>query len=281
MKILNINLSSENSGSDLVKSFRETGFAVITNHDIDPQLIKDAYLEWESFFQSHIKHSFKFNSQDTYQAGFFPFRSENAKDNPIKDLKEFYHVYSPKDYPTFFQMKATEKLRKSLIKLGNELLLLIQQNTDPSVFQSSEPLESMVDPQHLTLFRILHYPPLFNQSETGAIRASAHEDINLITLLPAATQSGLQVKDIDGKWHDIKSNFGNIIVNVGDMLQLASNNYFKSTTHQVVNPNGEEALKPRYSMPLFVAPREDVMLSKNKSAKEYLNERLLEIGLKK
>lgn len=281
MKILNIDLQLPDSGVHLVESLKNTGFAVITNHNIDNKLISEAYKEWEIFFKSSEKNNYRFDPKAIYQSGYFPFRSENAKDNPVKDLKEFFHIYKQENYPINFKMSATEELRNKLSSLGNEILSLIFTNTDPSIYQSTESLLSMVYPDNLTLFRILHYPPLDSSMEQGAIRASAHEDINLITLLPAATQSGLQVKDSNGNWHDIKSNFGNIIVNVGDMLQLASNHYFKSTTHQVVNPQGPDSFKPRYSMPLFVAPHEEVMLSPTKSAKDYLVERLNEIGLKK
>jgi isopenicillin N synthase-like dioxygenase len=281
MKILKIDLQSKTAGRDLVESFKNTGFAIITNHDIPAELITKTYQEWELFFKSDVKLNYKFNPKSSHQSGFFPFKSENAKDNPVKDLKEFFHIYNESQYPQEFSMKDSEQLRKKLELLGFELLSLLAENTDPEIFQSSESLIPMVYPDNVNLFRVLHYPPLGKDAEAGAIRASAHEDINLITLLPAATQSGLEVKDIDGNWHAVQSDFGNIIVNVGDMLELASNNYFKSTTHQVVNPTGEDAAKPRYSMPLFIAPREDVELSPTKTAKEYLDERLREIGLKK
>jgi isopenicillin N synthase-like dioxygenase len=114
--------------------------------------------------------------------------------------------------------------------------------------------------------------------EPGAVRAAAHEDINLITLLPAATQPGLEVQDLKGNWHKIECDPGTIVVNVGDMLQEASGGVFKSTTHRVVNPEGENVA--RYSIPLFVHPRSECVLSKKYTAGQYLDERLKEIGLK-
>lgn len=172
-------------------------------------------------------------------------------------------------------------LYQDLSGLGGELLTWIEEKT-PSPIRSkfSMPLMKMADESPKTLFRILHYPPLASTVEEGAVRAGAHEDINLITLLPAATAPGLQVKDAQGQWYDVPCDPGSIIINCGDMLQMATEGYYKSTTHQVVNPLGAQAKTSRFSMPLFIHPWPEVMLNEKYSADNYLNERLREIGLK-
>jgi len=129
-----------------------------------------------------------------------------------------------------------------------------------------------------SLLRVLHYPPIEQgDAEPGAIRAGAHEDINLITLLPAANEPGLQVKARDGSWLDVPCDFGNLIINIGDMLQEASGGYFPSTTHRVVNPEGHDSKKARISLPLFLHPRPEVVLSDRYTAGSYLQERLEEL----
>ena len=138
----------------------------------------------------------------------------------------------------------------------------------------------MITDSKTNLLRIIHYPPLDGNEEDGAIRGSAHEDINLITLLVSGTEPGLQVQDTDGNWHDVSCDPGCLAINAGDMLQEASGGYFPSTTHQVINPDNEIKNKSRLSMPLFLHPRDEVILSKKYTAKEYLDERLREIGLK-
>ena len=131
-----------------------------------------------------------------------------------------------------------------------------------------------------TLQRILYYPALSGDEIPGAIRAAAHEDINLITLLPAATQPGLQVKDLQGKWHEVKIGPRTMVINAGDMLQELTQKYIISTTHQVVNPEGKGAREARMSIPTFFHPRAEVRLSeKYPSADGYLKERLRELGL--
>ena len=106
------------------------------------------------------------------------------------------------------------------------------------------------------------------------------DDINLITLLVAGTQPGLQVQDIENNWHDVPCDPGAIVINAGDMLQMASDGYYPSTTHRVTNPGKDIKNMSRYSMPLFLHPRDDIRLSERYTAGLYLNERLKEIGLK-
>ena len=118
------------------------------------------------------------------------------------------------------------------------------------------------------------------QEEPGAIRAAAHGDINLLTILPAANEPGLQVIASDGSWYDVPCDFGNIIINIGDMLQEASGGYYPSTIHRVINPTGERSIKSRISLPLFLHPNPEVVLSERYTAESYLDERLRELGVK-
>lgn len=277
MKILKIDFTSKQAGKELVESFKNTGFAVIQNHNISKELILKVYKEWEVFFKRSDKEKFKFNPNKLRQNGYFPFKSENAKDSQIKDLKEFFHIFKNTDIPDK-KMKHTIILKKELSKMSLHLLNLIDKNLPKNVLKTNYQLTDMMKNKGEYLMRILHYPPI-KSPENGAVRAAAHEDINLITLLVSATQSGLQVKDLNGKWHNVESDFGNIIVNVGDMLQLTTDGFFKSTTHQVINPEGIESLKSRYSLPLFVSPADDILLTENITSGQYLKERLLEIGL--
>jgi isopenicillin N synthase-like dioxygenase len=138
----------------------------------------------------------------------------------------------------------------------------------------------MIEGSRQTVLRLLHYPPLGDDVEAGALRASAHEDINLLTLLPAGTAPGLELLDRAGNWVAVEADPSAIVVNAGDMLQLASGGTYRSTTHRVVNPAGAARQTSRYSAPLFLHPRPEVRLSGSRTAGEYLDERLAEIGLR-
>lgn len=258
-------------------SFRNTGFAILKNHGVNFRNIEVLYTQWVEFFASSTKHMYKSENGNN---GYVPFRSENAKGNPVKDLKEFFHIFHPFDkVPEGVSKMLTEKVTEEMMKVARQLLFVLQPSIPREMYSiHGESIHRMVKDSNSNLLRILHYPAIDGTPEPGAVRAAAHEDINMITLLPAATQPGLEVLDLNGSWHKIECDPGTIIVNVGDMLQEASDGVFKSTTHRVVNPEGDNV--PRYSMPFFVHPRSECALSKKYTAGEYLNERLKEIGLK-
>jgi isopenicillin N synthase-like dioxygenase len=279
MGILRVPYGAAEAGERLAESLKETGFAVLGDHPVPFDLVRKTYGEWERFFASPAKHDYTFNRES--QDGYFPFRSENAKGRNQKDLKEFFHVYPRTPLPEGVS-EDTRTLYGALGELGGELLGLLEDHTPPDVRSGlSMPLKEMIDGSAQTLLRVLHYPPLGpDDEEGGAVRAAAHEDINLITLLVAATAPGLQVCDSRGRWHDVPADPGTIVVNAGDMLQMATDGYYLSTSHRVTNPPPGEGARSRLSMPLFLHPRKEVRLSEAHTAGSYLEERLREIGLK-
>jgi isopenicillin N synthase-like dioxygenase len=279
MNVLTVDYRAPDAAKQFAKSLHETGFAVLRNHPIQHALINDVFADWEKFFKGETKHRYTYDPK--LQSGYFPFRTENAKDHKQKDLKEFYHLYVWDKLPEGVN-ERTWNMFHGMSKLAAELLKWIEDESPVDIReQFSMPLPQMVEGSKEVLLRPIHYPPLTGGEEEGAIRAAAHEDINLITLLPAASAPGLEVKDKNGNWIGISCDPGQLAINAGDMLQMASQGYYKSTTHRVVNPRGPESKLPRYSMPLFLHPRADVKLSQTHTARSYLEERLREIGLLK
>ena len=273
--ILTIDFKSKNAPVDFVKSLSSTGFAVIQNHGIDPDLISRTYSDWRLFFESKLKHDYLFDLEK--QDGYFPFKSENAQGYKTKDLKEFFHIYRWGVYPKEVS-SATQAMHQSLIDLGSKLLDYLDDYAPESVRANfSMKLSEMINDSGQNLLRVIHYPPVKKEDVlSGSIRAEAHTDINLITILIA--EPGLQVIDTSGEWVDVELPKNSIVVNIGDMLQECSGGFYKSTIHRVVNPSDNN--RSRYSMPLFIHPRDEVELSVNFTAKQYLSERLREIGLK-
>ena len=278
MNVRTINYKDSNNSHEFTRSLRQTGFGVLNNHPINFNLIYDVYNEWEKFFNGKRKHKYLFDS--VKQDGYFPLGTENAKGAVISDIKEFYHFYPWGRLPSDLSSN-TKKLYKELVSLTSTLLHWIQDETPENIKSLfSTPLPDMIIDSKTHLLRIIHYPPLDGTEEPDAIRGAAHEDINLITLLVAGTEPGLQVQDINGNWHDVSCDPGSLAINSGDMLQEISGGYFPSTTHRVVNPSNNIENKSRFSMPLFLHPRDDIILSKRYTARKYLDERLKEIGLK-
>ncbi|MBI3541962.1 MAG: isopenicillin N synthase family oxygenase [Deltaproteobacteria bacterium] len=278
MNVLHVRYDDPKAPELFARSLRQTGFAVVTNHPIAPELVSSAYGEWERFFASGEKLAHRFDP--ARQAGYFPFRTEKAKGYAVSDLKEFYHYYPQRIRLPEMAAVHTPALYAQLSQLGAELLGWLEDYTPEHIRCAfSMPLRRMIQNSEETLLRPIHYPPLSGAEEKDAIRAAEHEDINLITLLPAATAPGLQVKDTEGRWHEVSCNPGELVINAGDMLQMVTQGYFSSTPHRVMNPTGAGAASSRYSMPLFLHPAPDVRLSKTHTARTYLRERLAEIGL--
>ena len=273
-----VDYQSPTAAQDFVKSLRETGFGVLKNHPIRQQLVSDIYQNWHDFFNSEEKHNYRYNvgTQDGY---FPPDVSETAKGHSKKDIKEYFHYYPWGQCPAENKAELAQYYEEAN-QLAEQLLGWIEQYTPSDIASHySQPLSSMIENSDQTLLRVLHYPPLKGDEELGAIRAGAHEDINLITILPAANEPGLQVQLKNGEWIDVPCDFGNLIVNIGDMLQEASAGYFPSTSHRVINPEGTDKTKARISLPLFLHPRPDVKLSERHTAGSYLHERLVELGV--
>ncbi len=276
MQLPVVDYRSATAAPDFCRSLAETGFGVLSHHPLDQQLVQGIYAEWLAFFASEARHRYAYDpvKLDGY---FSPAVSETAKNHTQRDLKEFFHIYPWGRYPAEVS-DAARRYDAACSKLAVQLLQWVENHSPPEVrARYTEPLPRMIEGCDQTLLRVLHYPPLPGPEEPGSVRAAAHEDINLLTILPAATEPGLQVLGQDGAWIDAPCDFGLLIVNIGDMLAEASGGYYPSTTHRVLNPIGADRLKSRVSMPLFLHPRREVVLSERYTVGSYFEERMREL----
>ena len=276
MNVEVVDFQAPDAPESFTRSLRETGFAVIVNHPLPQSLVQEIYDEWMDFFNSDAKYAYRFSEGD--QDGYFgPDVSETAKGNTVKDIKEFFHVYPWGQYPKEVSTKALDYAEQAKA-IALTLLGWVEDNTPPEIASKfSIPLNQFMEGSTRSLLRILRYPPLTGDEPPNAVRAASHEDINLLTVLPASNEPGLQVRDLAGNWHDVPCDFGSLAINCGDMLQLASGGYYPSTPHQVTNPTGEAATRSRISMPLFLHPADDVVLAEGRTAFSFLQERIAEL----
>lgn len=290
---------------ELGHAFHQYGFVGVVNHGIPVELVDRFYGEAKTFFSLPVEDKIQYEIAELAgQRGYTSFGREHAKQSDVADLKEFYQIGQdvPSDhplkaeYPDNVHVAETPDFVNSGLRLyrafeesGGWLLRAIAEHLE---------LESGYFDQWIeegnSILRAIHYPPIIKEPDT-AIRAEQHEDINLITLLVGASAGGLQILNLDNEWLDVVPEGGEIVVNVGDMLQRLTNNYLISTTHRVVNPPRSEWHKPRMSIPFFLHPKSAMDLScldfcvteerplayEPITAGEYLDERLREIGLKK
>jgi isopenicillin N synthase-like dioxygenase len=297
-----------NFSNDIGNAFNDTGFVTITNHGLDVDLINKLYKEVQNFFTLPEAEKLKYEKVELAgQRGYTSKGREKAKDSKTPDLKEFWQTgqyvedgdvikdeypdnVKVEEYPGFNEV--TKEVYQKLEKAGKQILNAI------SVYLGL-PENYFEDKVHNgnSILRGIHYFPIENPEAlpADAVRAGAHEDINLITLLIGASADGLEVLTQQGEWFAIKAHGEDIVVNVGDMLQRLTNNKLRSTTHRVVNPPRELMKNSRYSVPFFLHPKSSMDLSSLDScvdkdhpkaysditAGDYLDERLREIGLKK
>lgn len=290
---------------DCGKALQDIGFFALKNHAIAISLIEECYGQAEDFFNLSEKTKMNYlRPEISHQRGYTAFGIESAKGNNAPDLKEFWqngrsHQQGkpPATYPDNVWPKSQlPEFEPAINGLYLQMELLsrsILQACSEYLGKNENWLPDMAEEGN-TIMRVIHYPPLGENAPIGAVRSAAHEDINFITLLVTATADGLEVMDHDGSWIKVEGNAEYIIVDSGDMLQNLTNGLFKSTTHRVVNPTSNSTR--RFSMPLFVHPRNEIDLSPRQefialtggkalypqiNAGDYLHQRLVEIGLVK
>lgn len=295
----------QNFVNQLGKAYEEIGFVALKNHFLSDNLVEELYKEVRAFFDLSLENKEKYEIEGLAgQRGYISFGKEHAKGKKEGDLKEFWHFGQEpaedagltEEYPENVQVKEL----KDFNHVGMESYRMLEK-TGIFVLRALA-LYIGVDEHYFdhwasngnSILRPIHYPPI-KEEPKGAVRAGAHGDINLITLLMGASSGGLQVLRKDGQWIDAIPKEDELVINVGDMLERHTNNKLRSTIHRVVNPPKEEWDKPRYSIPFFLHPRSEMPLNcleecidqehpkayPDITAGEFLHQRLVEIGLKK
>jgi isopenicillin N synthase-like dioxygenase len=285
---------------DLYAGLKEYGFIILTDHNVTEEVIADSYTSAKAFFdlEEDIKKGYV-SAEGGGQRGYTPFGTEHAKDNPHKDLKEFYHVGRQvaadhkfrKFYPNNIWPNEVAEFQNNLGNIYNSLDLASQyllEALGKSLDVPDTYFKDMIETGN-SILRAIHYPPVGEAPPAGSIRAAAHGDINLITILMGATAGGLQLQDKDGSWLDVNTKPGQLVVDSGDMMSRITNNILPATIHRVINP--EESKDARFSIPFFVHPHPEAMLEcipscvgegakyPPISAHDCLVERLKDIGL--
>ncbi len=287
---------------ELFDGLKTYGFVVLRDHGISAAEIREAYQLVEQLFQLPVATKLKYDSGSGGARGYTAFGRENAAGNPYADLKEFWHVGQtlsvdsqyhgvyptnvwPEEIPEFEPVlggmyRKLENLGKVLLEVVGDALGL-----ERSFFN-----EMVTDGN--SIYRLLHYPAVKGFDTGHRMRAAPHADINLLTLLLGATDSGLELLDHEGNWLPVESGPNEIVLDTGDMMSRLTNDVLPSTVHRVVNPFSQD--KSRFSMPFFLHPHSNADLSclpqcqgetgakyAPITAGEFLQQRLEEIGLVK
>ena len=284
------------------KAYEDIGFVALKGHFLGDSLVDNLYSEVKKFFDLPLETKQKYEIPGIGgQRGYVSFGKESAKGKKEGDLKEFWHfgLYVEnnaklEEYPKNVEVEELPEFNK----VGKQAYKMLEKTAKYVLRALALHLgleETYFDSYILngnSILRPIHYPPI-TEEPNEAVRAAAHGDINLITLLMGAQGRGLQVQNHKGEWLDAIAEPDELMINVGDMLSRHTNNKLKSTIHQVINPPKELWGTSRYSIPFFMHPISDMKLNvlegcideKNPktfddiTAGEFLNERLIELGL--
>jgi len=286
-------------------AFENIGFVALRGHFLSDELVETLYAEIKNFFglPQEIKDSYEIEGIGG-QRGYTSFGKEHAKGRKEGDLKEFWHFGQyveddPKlqaEYPenvTVKELPEFNAVGKETYKMLEKTAQYVLRALALHLHLEENYFDEFIKNGN-SILRPIHYPPITEEPK-NAVRAAAHGDINLITLLMGAHGKGLQVKNHDGEWVDAIAQPEELMINVGDMLSRLTNNKLKSTIHQVVNPPKELWGTSRYSIPFFMHPISEMPLNclencvseanaklfSDITAGEFLNERLIELGLVK
>ena len=288
---------------EIGSAFENIGFVALSGHFLSDDLVKDLYDEVKKFFNlsQEIKDSYEIEGIGG-QRGYTSFGKEHAKGRKEGDLKEFWHFGQfVEDDPALeaeYPENVTVKELAEFNEIGKETYKMLEKTAKYVLRALAIHLdlpETYFD-EYIkngnSILRPIHYPPIMNEPK-NAVRAAAHGDINLITLLMGAHGRGLQVQNHKGEWVDAIATTDQLMINVGDMLSRLSNEKLKSTVHRVVNPPRELWSTSRYSIPFFMHPISSMPLDclencideehpkrfEDITAGEFLNERLIDLGL--
>lgn len=286
---------------DLTLGLKDYGFIILKDHTIEQAKIDHAYAMVKEFFALPLETKQKYQGNNGGQRGYTPFKTEHAKNNKNPDLKEFWHVGRELLATSAYKGVYPENVWPSEITQLKQTFMELYEAMDATSIQLLEAIGLGLDlpSDYFTkmvhdgnsIIRMIHYPPTKGEDTKNSVRAAAHEDINLITMLVGATDSGLQLLERDGSWLDVESRPGEIVVDTGDMMARITNNVLPSTTHRVINPGDDGSA--RFSMPFFVHPHSNAILECIPScvgasgrtpdpaitAGDFLTQRLREIGL--
>lgn len=271
-----IDYTCDTASEEFFESLKSFGFATLIAHPLDMSRVDRIYQEWQTYFSSGGASDFSIDGEK--QDGYVALeQAESAKGQAVRDHKEYFQYYSWGRCPSHLKADLDAHYQDCL-KFSSTLLKWVATHLPKDISDAlSMPLEAMIERSAQTMLRVLHYPPIVAGVELP--RAAAHEDINLLTVLPASDGPGLELQRIDGGWLEVINRPSQVVVNIGDMLQEATGGFLRSTTHRVATPSEGQAQKGRMSLPLFLHPRPEVVLSPRYTANSYLSERLRELAL--
>jgi isopenicillin N synthase-like dioxygenase len=255
-RVLVVDMDAPDAAQRFVTSLHDSGFALLAGHGIPTRAIREITEEWGRLFDKGVPE--RYWSGNGVPWGYHRSDGGLMPDGTRRDTKDFYHYGLGRPQPDEVSQAAAGLFGRA-VQIASTLLGWLDE-ISAAPWAAGRPNSSWLSPRQSVL-RLQRYLPLDVPAEPGSIRALAHADINLLTLLPAPEVAGLQLRDTDGTWVDLEYDPELVIVNVGEMLQTASGGYYPATLHRVVVRDPESSLRERWSVPMFFHPEDEVELA--------------------
>lgn len=249
-----IDFESETVLDEIREAYTTVGFAVFTNtlSTYDNVVMSIWFEDMKKFFSLPLDKKKKYSYQAETNLGYSVMGAENVDPDAPSDMKESFNYNNTRMdeslWPT--EIEEFDQMALESIRIADDLTLRILEKFDTVLGTGTTLVDAHKEPYNTT--RIIHYPAYTGELERDQMRIGEHSDYGTITLLWQINDvPGLEVQDLDGKWHPVPYAKDGVVVNIGDLLQRWTNDYFKSTKHRVVNSHIHQE---RYSMPHFVDP---------------------------
>jgi isopenicillin N synthase-like dioxygenase len=256
--------------ADLRSAARGPGFFYLTGHGIEPDLIDQVLKLSRRFFALPEKDKLSIEMVNSpHFRGYNRAGYEHTRGKPDwreqvdigaeKTVKPFdksappwARLQGPNQWPA-----ALPELKPALLRYQTEITALgvrVLRAFAAALDQPENAFEPIYTPEPNQLIKIIRYPGR-TQAE-GDQGVGAHKDSGFLTLLLQESQAGLQVESERG-WIDAPPVAGTFVVNIGEILELASNGYLRANVHRVVSP---AAGADRLSVAFFLGASHDAVV---------------------
>lgn len=260
------------------------GFFAVTGHGVPRPVIAELVGQAYAFFDRPLDEKLRVKRPRPEQnRGYIPPGDERlarlrGNETP-PDLKELFTIgpfdlpddpyfSGPAAYPSFapnLWPAEPAGLQPALRAYWRELERVARTLCDVFADALDLPPRFFVDKidRHISQLRIMHYPSPQIPPLPGQLRAGAHSDLGMMTLLYSDNDvGGLEVMDRQDRWVRVPPIEGALTVNLGDLMMRWTNDRWRSTLHRVVNPPQNEAGRSRrLSVGMFFIPNYDAVIA--------------------
>ena len=258
----------ENLGNTIREAFHQIGFLIITGHGVEQDLIDSVFSLSQRFFELPLDRKLLIDKRNSrHFRGWEPEGAEYTNNRPdIReqiDLWTEYPAREPDVFPVYLRLLGPNQwppddvlcgFRRALdrwfLGVGNvagELMALLAHGLG----LPENHFETVFGTERMSFTKLIRYPA----TPLGGFGVNPHHDAGFLTVLAPGETPGLEVENSAGAWIPVPIVPDSLVINIGEMLQAMTGNYYVATPHRVVTN------RERYSVGYFHGPSLDTPLT--------------------